>query len=143
LCKPFSAIYSFCSFTAPYLPDGSITLGPLLPTYYLWAITLPAFDPLTARLARDNGDTVPLGGWTGWPRAGVQVHPGLIPGRIRGLTIPNITSFKGISFQGCARSLLWCAEQGRQRGYRRSLKGPATALPTLESIFEVVVVVFI
>jgi hypothetical protein len=33
---------------------------------------------------------------------------------------PNITSFKGISFQGCARSLLWCAEQGRQRDIAQS-----------------------
>ena len=59
----------FLSFTSPYLPEGSITFVLLLPAYYLWAITLPAFDPLTARSARDNGDTVPLGGWTGWPRA--------------------------------------------------------------------------
>ena len=67
VAQTLSVIYSLCSFVAPYLPECSITFVRLLPTYYLWAVTLPAFDPLTAGSARDNGDTVPLGAWTGVP----------------------------------------------------------------------------
>jgi len=65
--QTLSTIYSFFAYTDPYQKEWSTTFGLLLPTYYLWTITLPAFDPLTARSARDNGDTVPLGGWTGVP----------------------------------------------------------------------------
>ena len=43
LCKPFSAMYSFCSFTCPDLQNCSITFVLLLSTYYLWAITLAQF----------------------------------------------------------------------------------------------------
>jgi hypothetical protein len=40
VAQTLSVIYSLCSFIAPYLPEWSITFVPLLPTYYLWAITL-------------------------------------------------------------------------------------------------------
>ena len=94
----------YCSLFTRQVYYLRTTTSDLLPSGYYPARS----DPLTARSARDNGDTVPLGGWTGWSRAGVQVHPGLIPGRIRGLTIPNITSFKGISFQSKDVPVLFC-----------------------------------
>jgi len=38
--QTLSVIYSLCSSIDPYLQKWSITFVPLLPTYYLWAITL-------------------------------------------------------------------------------------------------------
>ena len=40
VAQTLSVIYSLCSFIAPYLPEWPITFVLLLPTYYLWAITL-------------------------------------------------------------------------------------------------------
>ena len=44
VAQPFSVIYSFCYFLAPYLTEWYITFYLLLLAYYLWAITLKASD---------------------------------------------------------------------------------------------------
>jgi hypothetical protein len=40
VAQTLSAIYSLCYFIDPYLQKWSITSVLLLPTYYLWSITL-------------------------------------------------------------------------------------------------------
>ena len=51
VAQTLSVIYSLCSFIALYLPNWSITFVLLLPTYYLWAITLKHLFRLLAPFA--------------------------------------------------------------------------------------------